>query len=107
MPKLNISQKIKTKLAAAKTKIHQSNATFKARINKINQDIKTSTANTKAKIKNIKPPKVPKINFKINLNLKKKEPEAEPTPIAKTLQKGIKIVDKYPLYEPFAQVVIV
>jgi len=107
MPKLNLSQKIKTKLAAAKTKIHQSNTALKARINKINQNIKTSTANTKAKIKNIKPPKLPKINFKINLNLKKKEPEAEPTPIAKTLQKGIKIVDKYPLYEPFAQVVIV
>ncbi|MGD0449649.1 MAG: type II/IV secretion system ATPase subunit [Candidatus Bathyarchaeia archaeon] len=45
---------------------------------------------------------------KINITFKKKKPEIETiassTP---TLPKGIKIIDKYPLYEPFAQVIIV
>ena len=52
--------------------------------------------------------KLPQIKFKLNLNFKKKQqPESEPTPLVKTLPKGIKIIDKYPLYEPFAQVAIV
>jgi flagellar protein FlaI len=44
---------------------------------------------------------------KININLKKKKPEPEATTPPKSLPKGIKIIDKYPLYEPFAQVAIV
>jgi flagellar protein FlaI len=44
---------------------------------------------------------------KINLSFKKKKPEPEIPLAAKSLPKGIKIVDKYPLYEPFAQVVII
>ncbi len=67
-------------------------------------NIKASLTNASAHIKNIK---LPKINLKKNLNLKKKKAESEPTPITKTLLKGTKIVDKYPLYEPFAQVVII
>jgi len=104
MRKLNFNQKFKEKITATKAKLHQSNIAFKTRLQKMNQTIKSQNANTKAKIKNIH---LPKIKFKINLNFSKQQPEAEPTPIAKTLQKGIKIVDKYPLYEPFAQVVIV
>ncbi len=38
---------------------------------------------------------------------KKKMPEPEIPSVAKSLPKGIKIADKYPLYEPFSQVVIV
>jgi len=44
---------------------------------------------------------------KINLGSKKKTPEPEIPSVAKSLPKGIKIADKYPLYEPFSQVVIV
>ncbi len=44
---------------------------------------------------------------KIKLSFKKKIPEQELPSVTKSLPKGIKIVDKYPLYEPFAQVVIV
>ena len=44
---------------------------------------------------------------KINLGSKKKKPEPELPSVAKSLPKGIKIADKYPLYEPFSQVVIV
>ena len=52
--------------------------------------------------------KLPQIKFKLNFNLKKKQQtEPEPVPLVKTLPKGIKIIDKYPLYEPFAQVAIV
>ena len=100
MPKLNLKQAIKEKIAKTNTKLKQSS-------NATNQRLKNFSANTKTKIKNIKPPKRPKIKLKVNFSLKKKKPQPEPTPIAKTLQKGIKIVDKYPLYEPFAQVAIV
>jgi archaeal flagellar protein FlaI len=97
MPKLNLKQ---TNREKTNSKLGQS-------INSIKQRLKTFSANTTNKIKSIKPPKLPKIKFKINLNLKKKTPEPEPTLLAKTLPKGVKIIDKYPLYEPFAQVVII
>ncbi|MGD0644245.1 MAG: type II/IV secretion system ATPase subunit [Candidatus Bathyarchaeia archaeon] len=44
---------------------------------------------------------------RINLGSKKKTPEPETPIAAKSLPKGVKIADKYPLYEPFSQVVIV
>ena len=45
---------------------------------------------------------------KINITFKKKKPELETlTSSTPTLPKGIKIIDKYSLYEPFAQVIIV
>lgn len=45
--------------------------------------------------------KLPKLSFK------KKVPQQELPTVAKALPKGTKIVDKYSLYEPFAQVAIV
>jgi hypothetical protein len=110
MPKLNINQPIKEKLAKAKAKLHQSTSATKLRFKTAKINFKASIANKKTKTRNIKPPKLPKlpkVKFKINLNLKKKKPEPETVLPAKTLQKGIKIIDKYPLYEPFAQVFIV
>jgi hypothetical protein len=95
MPKLNLKQPIKEKIAKANAKLHQSSNAVKLRLTKTKINFKTFTANTKTKIKNIKPPKLPKIKFKINLNLKKKNPNPKQYP-AKTLQKGIKIIDKYP-----------
>jgi len=100
MPKINLKQPIKEKITRIKTKLQQTSTSSKL-------NFQTFSLNTKTKIKNIKPPKLPKIKFKIKLNLKKKKPEPEPTPLAKTLSKGVKIIDKYPLYEPFAQVIII
>ena len=44
---------------------------------------------------------------KINLSFRKKKPEPELPTVNKALPKTLKIVDKYSLYEPFAQVFIV
>ena len=106
-PKHSLKEKLKEKFAKTTDKLHKKSEAIKLRIKTIKQRLKNSSANTAATIKNIKLPKLPKINFKIKLNLKKKKPEAETTPIAKTLPKGVKIIEKYPLYEPFAQVFIV
>jgi flagellar protein FlaI len=49
-------------------------------------------------------------NKKISINLKKKKQEKEeaiPAPATKPVPKGLKVIDKYPLYEPFSHVVIV
>jgi flagellar protein FlaI len=100
MPKLNIKQPVTEKIARNKTKLQQTSTASKL-------NFKTFSFNTKTIIKNIKPPKLPKLKFKIKLNLKKKKPEPEHIPLAKTLPKGVKIIDKYPLYEPFAQVIII
>ena len=57
----------------------------------------------------IKLPKLslPKSKFpKINLNHKKIVSEPELPSAIKSLPKGVKIADKYPLYEPFSQVII-
>ncbi|MEM3881145.1 MAG: protein kinase, partial [Candidatus Bathyarchaeia archaeon] len=46
--------------------------------------------------------------IKINISLKKKEKQLPiPPPPPKPIPRGLKVVDKYPLYEPFAHVVIV
>ena len=100
MPKLNLKLPIKEKIAKFKTKLQQTSTTSKL-------NSKTVSINTKTKIKNTKPLKFPKMQFKIKMNLKKKNPEPETSPLAKSLPKGVKIIDKYPLYEPFAQVIIV
>ncbi len=104
MPKLNLKQPIKEKFTKAADKLKQSSNNTKQRLKKIKLNFKR---NKLAPKKNTKSSHRLKTNFKFSLNFKKKEPQPEPTPIAKTtLQKGIKIIDKYPLYEPFAQVVI-
>lgn len=52
--------------------------------------------------------KMPKISFpKKSLKLKKKVIVDEPPQQIKPLPKGVKVVEKYPLYEPFSQVVII
>jgi archaeal flagellar protein FlaI len=99
-----------------------------AKLQQTSSDIKQKLSNTKLtfkklKIENpikIKLPKLvvtPKENKENNkptksrffskVFSKKKNPEPEPAPNAKSPPKGIKIVDKYPLYEPFSQVAIV
>ncbi len=48
-------------------------------------------------------------NKKIKINFKKQKQEEEtiPAPATKPIPKGLKVIDKYPLYEPFSHVVIV
>jgi flagellar protein FlaI len=45
--------------------------------------------------------------IKINFKKQKQEEEAIPAPATKPIPKGLKVIDKYPLYEPFSHVVIV
>jgi flagellar protein FlaI len=46
--------------------------------------------------------------IKINISFKKKEQQmAVPPPPPKPIPKGLKVIEKYPLYEPFSHVVIV
>jgi flagellar protein FlaI len=103
MPKLTL----KRKNAKSTAKPQQSKNTFKQRLNTIKTNFKNSAKNRIFRIKNIRLPKLPKIKFNINLNAKKKNTPVETPPVAKNVAKSIKIVDKYPLYEPFAQVIIV
>jgi hypothetical protein len=45
--------------------------------------------------------------IKIRINLGKPKQVAIPPPPPKPIPKGFKVVDRYPLYEPFAHVAIV
>ena len=109
MPKINFKLKIKEKIQNTRAKLHINTI----KIPKFSLKHKSTEPKPVKEPKEQKPPvaklKLPK--FKINLKSKNKKlektPEPETTPAAKSLPKNIKIVDKYPLYEPFAQVVIV
>src|SRR4030043_128768 len=62
---------------------------------------KLSLKQSLASLKNLK-------KIKINIRFKKKEQQLPILPPApKPIPKGLKVVDKYPLYEPFSHVVIV
>ena len=98
MPKLNL--RLKEKIAEAKAKLKKPSASS-------DKPSKPSNSDSPTHSRNIRLPKLPKINFKINLSSKKKIVEPAPAPQTKNLGKGVKIVDRYPLYEPFAQVAIV
>lgn len=111
MTPLHIRQTIKQTLTKTSTNLHntqnkikQNLLKTKQQLNTTKQQLKTKAVNFKKKIKKIKPPK---INIKLNLTTKKQKPEPETPQTSKILPKGVKIIDKYPLYEPFAQVVIV
>ncbi len=106
MTPLQLTTKIKTKLKTTANTLHNTNQKIKQhiqntkqKISKSTQRIKQTASNTKIKIKNIQLPK-------IQLTTKKLKTEPELTLPPRTLPKDIKIVDKYPLYEPFSQVVI-
>ena len=110
------SNALKQKLAKIKEKINQKIANAKKnitdRVKKTNEKITNQThqikltfSNIKTRIKSIK---LPKINVKLNLKKPRAEPEVETlqaTP--KILPKGVKVVDKYPVSEPFSQVAII
>jgi flagellar protein FlaI len=89
MQKLHLKQSLKESVA----KLRLTGNTIKLRINGSAASIASSVRKIKIQ--------------KINLSLKKKKPETETSLTTKTLPRGVKIVEKYPLYEPFAQVVII
>jgi flagellar protein FlaI len=96
--------KIKEKLNNLDQKLKKSRSNTKARLGGTKRRIKTATTNFSTKAKNIKMPK-------INIQLKsKKVDELEIQQLQqpqKSLPKGVKVIDKYPLYEPFSQVNII
>jgi flagellar protein FlaI len=95
MPKQNLKQKLKESIAKLRLTRNANKTPSKK-----TTESKASTASKTSSSKRFKLPK-------INLGFKKKKPEPEIPSVAKSLPKGIKIADKYPLYEPFSQVVIV
>ncbi len=105
---MQLKSKIQTQLTKAnnrlqntREKINQKIQNTKQRLTNTKISIKNQATDVAAKIKNIHPPKIALTN-------KKAKPELEiALPPPKTLPKGVKVIDKYPLYEPFSQVVIV
>ena len=100
MPKQKLTQQFKQSINNLKQKLTK----------KSNKNTNQSSPTKKEKAPSIKLPKTKTKRFnlpKIKFNLKKKIPEPEIPSVTKTLPKGVKIADKYPLYEPFSQVVII
>jgi len=103
----HLKTKIKTHLTKANNRLHHTTDKIKQKIQNTKQRltntktrIKNQAADLTANIKNIHLPK-------IALTTKKTKTEPGITLPPKTLPKDVKIIDKYPLYEPFSQVVII
>ncbi len=94
MPEQSFMQKLKQTFAKLKPKPKTSKPPKATLKNKIKED-KEQGAKKKFKL--------PKISF----SLHKKAPEQDLPTVNKALPKSLKIVDKYSIYEPFAQVFIV
>ena len=113
---------LKQSIQRISAKLQQTSSNIKQKL----RNTKLTLKKPKTKIQNlvkIKLPKLPKLvvtpkekkesdkpaksGFFSKLFSKKKKSEPETALNAKSLPKGIKIVDKYPLYEPFAQVFII
>ena len=91
MPKQGLKQKLKQSV----DKLQHTNKENKEQQKKPTEN----TTNVKTKKTQFHLPKI--------ISLKKKKVEIETTTLpTKPLPKGLKIIDKYPLYEPFAQVII-
>ena len=97
MPKQSLKEKLKGSFSKLQHPLNANKTPSKK-----NPENKTSAENKPSTNKRFK------FQFpKINLGSKKKTQEIDVPSVAKSLPKGIKIADKYPLYEPFSQVVIV
>jgi flagellar protein FlaI len=95
MPKAEEKPSFKESLAKIGAKIRLTAHNVKIHFKAIKPRIKNSTSSFSQKIK------------KIHLTAKKAEPEVEVPPSTSPLPKGVKIAEKYPLYEPFSQVAII
>jgi flagellar protein FlaI len=93
------TESFKQKLSGSIDKLKHPKKTDKTPSKK-NTENKTSAENKTSTKKRFSFPK-------ISIGSKKTKPEPQVPTVAKSLPKGIKIADKYPLYEPFSQVVIV
>lgn len=104
MPKLNLKQRLKDSI----TKIHLKQSAGKQQLKNSITKLQHKASAIKLRLSALKKPKIKestskKFAFpKINFSFKKKIPEPETPEPSKTLPKGIKVFDKYPLYEPFA-----
>jgi archaeal flagellar protein FlaI len=101
MPKLDIKQKIKERIAKTSSKIQT------IKMPKLSSENKTTKPKQPKPAKEQKKLKLPKIKLNLNSKNKKNTEPEPPTPLVKSLPKNTKIMDKYPLYEPFSQVFIV
>ncbi|MEM2103233.1 MAG: type II/IV secretion system ATPase subunit [Candidatus Bathyarchaeia archaeon] len=102
LPKINLTPKKKE----TKPHVKQEKVSFSTKIKlAFSSKKKTEAAQTTEKVGFFTKIK----GIKLSLGTKKKKPEIETTLSAtpKSLPKGVKIVERYPLYEPFSQVVIV
>jgi flagellar protein FlaI len=102
MTKQEQKKSIKESFARTAAKLRLTGNTIKTRFKSIKPRLKASTAKFATRIKAIKLPKL-----KIKFSFKKKKPEPEAALPARTLPKDVKVIERYPLYEPFAQVVII
>jgi flagellar protein FlaI len=107
MSTLNLKEKLTNSLAKIRANLHQTSEKIKQRFSATKQqltNIKLRTAQSiagfSAKLKSIKLPT-------INLGSKKETSEPQFPVNPKNLPKGVKVIDRYPVYEPFSQVVIV
>ncbi len=111
MPKLHLRQKIKNSTTNFQLKTSAFKARFTQKIKNSTTNFQLKTSAFKARFKRTRNKRnSSKIKFKfpkINFRPKKKISEPELSEVVKSLPKDVKIVDKYPLYEPFAQVVII
>jgi archaeal flagellar protein FlaI len=117
--KPSLKQKITQAIAKTNQNLHQKSDNIKQRldiqkqkITAIKPRIQTSAANFQGKLKAIKLPQLPKMELpKIRLSHKKEASQEItpllPTPSSRVLPKDVKVVDKYPLFEPFTQVAII
>ncbi len=96
-----------------KQSLKQSINMLKQKLSKKPKATKTQDKSKPAKNNDKNSAQSPKMTFpriklpKINFGMKKKVIEPELPSATKSLPKGVKIADKYPLYEPFSQVIIV
>lgn len=107
----NFKEKIAQSITKTAENLHQIRNKIKLRFSTAKKPLGTHEKNNKKNqgqrfSKKIKSIKKPKINLKLNFGAKKKrEPELHLA--RKVLPKDVKIIDKYPVYEPFSHVVIV
>jgi flagellar protein FlaI len=107
MSTLNLKEKLTNSLATIKANLQESSGKIKQRFSVAKQRLTTiktriakSTASFSAKLKSLKLPT-------ISLGSKKETSEPELSVNPKNLPKDVKVIDRYPVYEPFSQVVIV
>ena len=102
--KVGIIEKIKAKLHKAGEANKLRSANIKKRFSNMKLNIKKSFTNFSVRLQNIK---TPKLNLGLKSSKKKKNQRVLPQVPTNPLPKGVNIVEKYPLFEPYSQVVII